>query len=191
MFKLSAMEQTAVCSIDSESWHDRFEVDRQPTTVDQYQNMMPPSIDYSLSFKHKTITSKKFEQETLSRFDDYEKRRKDKLLMQKKMKMMSQIDQCAINRPSSIVKPSIVNRSSLISRLDAIIDSKRSTAAVVGRSPMVRHDKDAAECTFRPIINKRYHAVMQFSESKCGRLVRMAAKKADQTDGEEYGTAKQ
>jgi hypothetical protein len=104
-------------------------------------------------FKRPRVTSRKFEDTTLNRFDLYEQRKKEKLLVQKKEIMRSELQQYTATPQINKQKKRDRTRNPLVSRLDEIlmnrkirIDSKRDKIET-------KEEIEARECTFRPSIN--------------------------------------
>jgi hypothetical protein len=125
---------------------------------ERYRNltcMLTPTKGTPIEFRQKTITTKKFEQETLSRFDNYEKKRKEKLLLQKKQQMRSELDQYTLAPTTNDSRLHNISRNPLISRLDEILESRKVKIENKKRTFQSKADKEASECTFTPAINKR------------------------------------
>lgn len=120
------------------------------------KNIFVTPVKGALEFRQKRITTKQFEDETLNRFDQYEKRKKDKLLVQKKEIMKNELQQYTLtpkinkqrNREETIRNP-------LVSRLDEIIENRKIRIENKKDKYLSKAELEARECTFKPNIRQR------------------------------------
>jgi hypothetical protein len=114
-----------------------------------------PTKNGTIEFKQKRVSSQKFEEQTLRRFEQYEQRRKEKLLVQKKEHMKLELTPFTMEPSINDQKRKEPKRNPLISRLDEILESRKIKIEGKKNSFVSKAEKEAKECTFHPNINSR------------------------------------
>ncbi len=104
-------------------------------------------------FRHKRVTSRQFEDETLNRFDQYEKRKKERILVQKKEMMKHEMEQYTLTPIINKHKKRDMSRNPLVSRLDEILQDRKVGIEKKKERFLTRAEAEAKECTFKPNIN--------------------------------------
>ena len=120
------------------------------------KNIFVTPVKGVLEFRQKKITTKQFEDETLNRFDQYEKRKKDKLLVQKKEIMKTELQQYTLTpKINKQRNRDEITRNPLVSRLDEIIENRKIRIENKKDKYLSKAELEAKECTFRPNIRQR------------------------------------
>jgi hypothetical protein len=115
---------------------------------------LTPGKTGTVQFMQKKVTTTQFEASTLKRFEQYEHRRKEKLLVQKKENMLAALESCPME-PSINEQRKKDKRNPLVARLDEILETRKVKLEAKKNSFVSKADKEAKECTFRPSINTR------------------------------------
>lgn len=141
------------CSQSSDYYQDFEGDDWRWETTFPLRSLTPGKLG-TVQFKHKTITSSQFEENTLKRFEQYEHRRKEKLLVQKKENMLAALESCPME-PLINEQRRKDKRNPLVARLDEILESKKVKLEAKKNTFVSKAEKEAKECTFKPNINSR------------------------------------
>ena len=104
-------------------------------------------------FQQKRVTTQRFEDETLNRFDQYEKRKKERILVQKKEMMKHEMQQYTLTPIINKHKKRDLSRNPLVSRLEEILQDRKVRIETKKERFMTRAEAEARECTFKPQIN--------------------------------------
>ena len=109
-------------------------------------------------FRQRKVSSRRFEDETMKRFEEYEKKKKDKLLVQKKEIMKSEMMEYTltpkINKQGGRCRKEKV-RNPFVSRLDEILESRKIKIESKKDRFLSKEEMEARECTFRPSIGRK------------------------------------
>lgn len=103
--------------------------------------------------RHKRVTRREFEESTLNRFEWYEQRKQEKLLVQKKQVLLSKLEEHTQTPHINNRKSSQPPRNPLVNRLDEILESRKVRIESKKDNFVSKDDRDARECTFKPAIN--------------------------------------
>ena len=103
----------------------------------------------------KKITTKQFEDETLNRFELYERNRKDRLLLQKKEQMKSELNNYTLTPRINKGNKKDRLRNPLVSRLDDIIEDRKIKIENKKAKFVSKVELEMKECTFKPKIQSK------------------------------------
>lgn len=103
--------------------------------------------------RHKRVTRREFEESTLNRFEWYEQRKQEKLLVHKKQVLLSKLEEHTQTPNINIRKSSQPPRNPLVNRLDEILESRKVRIESKKDTFVSKDERDARECTFKPTIN--------------------------------------
>lgn len=102
--------------------------------------------------RSRKVTSTEFEAKTLHRFEQYEHRRRERLLVQKKESMLATLEACT-SEPRVNDTARNDKRNPLVARLDEILETRKVKLEARKKTFVSREEREARECTFRPNIN--------------------------------------
>lgn len=115
---------------------------------------LTPGKSGTIQFRQKKVTSSEFEASTLKRFEQYEHKKKEKILMQKKENMIAALESCPME-PHINEQKKKEKRNPLVARLDEILENRKVKLETRKNSFVSKAEKEAKECTFKPNINSR------------------------------------
>ena len=107
------------------------------------------------NFKARRVTTRRFEDETLNRFDLYEQMKKEKLLVQKKEHMRYELQQYTLTPNINKERKKDNMRNPLITRLDEILQNRKIKLDSRKGKLETKEQEEARECTFKPQINHK------------------------------------
>lgn len=105
------------------------------------------------------ITSQRFEDQTLFRFEEYERKRKDRLLVQKKEMMKCELDKYTLTPRINKKNGNERSRNPLVSRLDDILQDRKIKIDNKRSKFVSKAEEELKECTFTPKIKSKYSFV--------------------------------
>jgi hypothetical protein len=103
--------------------------------------------------RHKRVTQREFEESTLNRFEWYEQRKQEKLLVHKKQALISKLQEHTQTPQINQKKFAQIPRNPLVNRLDEILESRKVRIESKKESFISKDEREARECTFKPTIN--------------------------------------
>src|SRR3990167_8274327 len=120
-----------------------------------YSGFHTPVKGLIKEMRHKRVTRREFEESTLNRFEWYEQRKQEKLLVHKKQALLSKLQEHTQTPQINIRKSPHPPPNPLLNRLDEILESRKVRIESKKDRFVSKDEREAKECTFKPTINNK------------------------------------